>query len=148
MTDRHPPVYLDELGDEELYDDTPEGERSPPARGKHRSPWDDIRCSAEYKSLRRLFLHACATTRNIDGTYGLPCALRDSTDGCPGVIDYNTHFRSPWAPTVDHKIPVRIRPDLILDTTNWQPAHKFCNISRGRTEDDQHAMLGEPSEKW
>jgi 5-methylcytosine-specific restriction endonuclease McrA len=123
----------------DIWDDTPEGDRRPP-RTPRTEP--DVRSSAEYKALRGQFLYACRTKRNPGGTYGLPCWL------CHNPIIYTTHHRSPWAPTVDHVIPVRLRPDLALDVTNWAPAHKHCNQARKRTENDKLRDLGVPSEVW
>jgi 5-methylcytosine-specific restriction endonuclease McrA len=123
----------------DVWDDTPEGDRRPP-RTPRTEP--DVRSSAEYKALRAAFLYRCRTVRNKDGSYGLPCWL------CHESINYLLHYRSPWAPTVDHVIPMRLRPDLALDVTNWAPAHKHCNQACKRKLDDELCNLGVPSEVW
>ena len=131
------PVFADA---EDPWDDTPEGERRP--RPRARRPDAELRHSAEYQALRGQFLFACKTTRNPDGSYGLPCWL------CNKKIDYAMNHRSRLAPTVDHVIPVHLRRDLFLDTGNWKPAHRECNEKRARKMEDELMDLGVPSRKW
>jgi len=114
------------------FDDTPEGEWRPAHKGRDR---DDPRRNNTYRQLRKQFMYRCEAA-------GEPCAL------CGNPINYRQHYRSPWAPTVDHIIPVRQAPELVFDETNWQPAHRHCNESRARKDDDMAAEIGNPSEQW
>jgi 5-methylcytosine-specific restriction endonuclease McrA len=132
----HPDAY-DAL---DPYDDTPEGDWRPPRHA--RDPVDDVRLSHEYRVLRRNFLYQHQCHRNEDGTYGTPCWL------CHKSIDYRTHYRSAFAPQVDHVIPIRLAPERALDTTNWRPAHAHCNKARARRYADEKCEIGIPSESW
>lgn len=53
---------------------------------------------------------------------------------CNKPIDLIAHAADPngkWSWTLDHAIPLSVRPDLALDYENAREAHRSCNSSRG-----------------
>lgn len=58
---------------------------------------------------------------------GAPCWL------CGGTIDYE-RSGEPLSHTVDHAVPVSVRPDLECDMANFRHAHFSCNSGRGNRE--------------
>jgi hypothetical protein len=72
---------------------------------------------------------------------------------CGGALDWDAPPRSPFSPTVDHRLPVSFtrglddetRHDLALDPSLLQPAHYSCNSRKGnrRRHYPQHV-----SRKW
>jgi hypothetical protein len=99
-----------------------------------------IRSSHQYQDAVARFRLECSTHRNNDGTHGAHCWL----DGDP--IDYRLKGPHPLSFSLDHAIPIRERPDLILDPGNFRPSHLDCNCRRGT--DEPALDLGEPSEVW
>ena len=58
-----------------------------------------------------------------------PCWL------CGQPIDYQAAALHPNAFEVDHYLPRRDYPELILEETNFRPSHCSCNRSRGARDD-------------
>ncbi|MFB6950190.1 HNH endonuclease [Streptomyces niveus] len=73
----------------------------------------------------RPYRRLCSTQRS----YGLPCWW------CGGPIRYDITgplaSRHRDAFTLDHLLPVSLRPDLLLDPANARSAHRRCNSARG-----------------
>jgi 5-methylcytosine-specific restriction endonuclease McrA len=66
---------------------------------------------------------------------------------CTQPIDYTIEdTNDPNAFTIEHLHPVSTHPHLVLDLSNWAPAHRHCNSSRG-TNPIQPG-LGTTSENW
>lgn len=65
---------------------------------------------------------------------------------CGQDIDYRLQYGHPQAFELDHVIPVKERPDLLMDRENFAPSHHDCNQIRGT--DAPPLQLGEPSEEW
>jgi 5-methylcytosine-specific restriction endonuclease McrA len=126
----------------DVYDDTSEADGHAPKRSRHWST--QVHKSAEYIALRAQFKAECRTTRNPDGSYGLPCAR------CHDKIDYRLSYPHPKSFTLDHIIPASERPDLALNPGNFRPSHKICNAERGtrHVDDEDDLDLGELSEDW
>lgn len=127
-------------------DDTPESDTA--KRGKKpQSPLavqiQQIRKSSPYKMQTERFKKQCSQKRNSDGTRGARCAL------CGNDINYRIKAPHPDSFSVDHIVPVKLRPDLIMDLNNWQPAHRGCNSAKGDDDDPlAPGSLGVPSEDW
>jgi hypothetical protein len=126
----------------DLYDDVPETEpvRAKPAFAQGRPNTRAIRSSHRYQTMHDQYREQCAVQRNPDGSIGAPCWL----DGEP--INYALRYPHPRSWSLDHAITVADRPDLLLDVTNWRPAHFDCNSYRNQGE--QPGGGGVPSEDW
>jgi hypothetical protein len=127
--------------DDGVYLDTPE--TAPDARTPAQLASAEIRrirSSHQYQDAVARFRLECATHYNEDGTIGARCWL----DGDP--IDYRLRYPHPLSFSMDHAIPVRERPDLMLDPENFRPSHLDCNVRRGT--DDPALDIGEASEIW
>ena len=84
----------------------------------------------QWTEATRPFRAACAATN-------APCAL------CGQPIDYRLTGNHKRAFTVDHII-ARWAGGPPLDPTNWQPAHRTCNSSRGAKETNTHRAMNRP----
>lgn len=134
------------MQEERLLEDTPESDRSG-RRKKPQSPLavqiQQIRKSSPYKAQVEKFRKLCEQKRHSDGTRGARCAL------CGNEISYRIKAPHPDSFSVDHVVPVKLRPDLIMDMNNWQPAHRGCNSAKGDDDDPlAPGCLGTPSEAW
>jgi len=88
--------------------------------------------------------HARRRTRATDHHRGSPSKrgydrawerLRDAKLAADPVCEIQTHCRFPTAATeVDHKIPIRQRPDLRLDWDNLQSACRACHSAKTARE--------------
>ncbi|MSO88038.1 MAG: HNH endonuclease [Acidimicrobiia bacterium] len=71
----------------------------------------------------------------------LPCAL------CRRPIDYSLHRSHRESLTVDHLVPLMLDGSM-FDPTNWQPAHRSCNASKGvKDRNARDAAANEPT-RW
>ena len=124
-----------------IYDDTPESEprikSQLPSNGK---AVRKLRSSKEYQNVREQYLFRAQHHRNPDGTTGECCWL------CGQPIDYRLKFPHPRSWSLDHIIPVKENPALMLNSSNFRSAHLDCNNHR---QSDAPAIdLGTPSEIW
>jgi hypothetical protein len=87
----------------------------------------------KFKKLRAKFRATCART-------GAPCWL------CNGDIDYRLTYPHPFSWSLEHKITVKERPDLLMDVENFAASHYDCNMARGT--DEPTIDIGAPSELW
>lgn len=112
------------------WDDTPEGEgpQGKPSWVKNKVNTRTIRSSSDYKAFWKRIREKAATHRNPDGTVGAPCAI------CGGAIEYWRRHPDQWAWSLQHKIPVARRPDLLLDEGNVESSHWICNTLAGTDE--------------
>lgn len=58
---------------------------------------------------------------------GSVCAI---CRGRRGPIQFGLRPRHPLGPSLDHLIPLSLRPDLALEPSNLQPAHFGCNAGK------------------
>jgi hypothetical protein len=125
----------------DVYNDCPEGEprvRSTlPSKG---AAVRAMRSSLEYQKPRKEFRYRAQHHRNPDGTTGEPCWL------CGQPIDYRLKFPHPRSWSLDHVIPVKENPALMLNQSNWRSSHLDCN--NHRQTDEPPIELGQPSEIW
>lgn len=96
--------------------------------------------SSQFKSMREKFRDDCSRERNADGTTGAPCHL------CSEPIDYRLAYPHPFSWSLDHLVPVKENPALLMDRENFRASHLDCNVGRG--SDAVPLNLGEPSEIW
>jgi hypothetical protein len=125
----------------DVYQDTPE--TAPDVRTPKQLQSSEIRrirSSHQYQDAVARFRLECSTHHNEDGTIGARCWL----DGDP--INYSFRSPHPLSFSLDHAIPIRARPDLILDPGPFRPSHPDCHCRRGT--DEPALDLGEPSEVW
>jgi hypothetical protein len=125
----------------DIYDDCPENEprikSQLPSKG---AAVRALRSSLEYQNVREQFLSRAKAHHNRDGTKGERCWL------CGGAIDYRLRFPHPRSWSLDHAIPVKDNPALMLNASNFRSAHLDCN--NHRQSDAPRIDLGEPSEIW
>ena len=125
----------------DIYDDCPENEPRikstlPSKNGATRA----LRSSKQYQNVREQYLFRAKAHHNPDGTKGEPCWL------CGQPIDYRLRFPHPRSWSLDHVIPVKENPALMLNSSNFRSAHLDCNNHR---QSDAPAIdLGTPSEIW
>lgn len=134
-------MTADEI-DEAAYNDTLE---TAPVLPRSRRSVDaqkarELRDSPEFKRLRKGFREQGARQHNPDGSIGAPCWL-DGSD-----IDYSLKYPHPFSWSLDHAIPVKERPDLLMDVENFRHSHLDCNIGRGT--DEPNIDIGKPTEAW
>lgn len=65
---------------------------------------------------------------------------------CGHRIDLTLDVRDAMSWTLDHAIPLSLRPDLALDPTNHREAHRRCNSARGNRLDQPAPMVN--SREW
>jgi hypothetical protein len=124
-----------------IYDDCPENSpRVQTALGKQTAAIRAFRESKQYKKARNQFRSHAAAHHNPDGSKGEHCWL------CGEPIDYQLRSPHPRSWTLDHAVPVKHRPELMLDPGNFRSAHRECNDYRGT--DAPPIDLGVPSEIW
>jgi hypothetical protein len=100
-----------------------------------------MRESPTFKNLRKKFRDDSSVWRDpATGKQGKPCHL------CGDSIDYRLPYGHPEAFELDHIIPVKDRPDLLLDVNNFGASHHTCNEDKG--SDAAPLKLGECSEIW
>jgi hypothetical protein len=99
-----------------------------------------------------LFLQVASQHREVPR--GVPPAPQRGRELRRAVCHEPINYRLCWPPprsfTVDHREPVRSRPDLALSPANFQPCHARCNRSRAYAADPEEddRGLGIPSENW
>jgi hypothetical protein len=124
-----------------IYDDTPETElkikSQLPSKG---AAVRKLRTSREYQKPCEEFRYRAQHHRNPDGGTGEPCWL------CCEAIDYTLKFPHPRSWLLDHVIPVKDNPALMLNASNWRSAHLDCN--NRRQSDEPRIEMGNPSEIW
>lgn len=124
-----------------IYDDTPES--APRVQSTLPSKYANIRklrSSLEYQNIRKRCLYRAKHHRNKDGTTGEKCWL------CGEAIDYRLKFPHPRSWSLDHAVPVKDNPRLLLHSRNFRSSHLDCN--NHRQSDEPPIELGEPSEAW
>lgn len=50
---------------------------------------------------------------------------------CRRWVDKSLRHPHPWAPQVDHIVPVSVRPELVMVRSNLRLVHRRCNLRRG-----------------
>jgi hypothetical protein len=124
-----------------IYDDTPE---TAPRIRSHLGSKDaaarTLRSSTGYQKAREQYLYRAKHHRNKDGSWGEGCWL------CGQPIDYRLKFPHPRSWSLDHVIPVKDNPALLLNSANFKSAHLDCNNHRQSGEPP--IELGTPSEIW
>jgi 5-methylcytosine-specific restriction endonuclease McrA len=117
-----------------IYDDTPETQPKPTTPTTTRATnIRTIRSSAEYRRTQQKARNHAAQTKQ-------PCWL------CGQPINYQLKHPHPKAWTLDHAIPIKQNPALILQPTNFRSAHWDCNTHRGT--DQPTTTRTQPSENW
>jgi hypothetical protein len=124
-----------------IYDDCPESaprvQSRLPSKG---AAIRKMRSSLEYQKPREEYRFRAQHHRNPDKTTGAPCWL------CGQPIDYRLKFPHPRSWSLDHAVPVKENPALMLNASNFRTAHLDCN--NHRQSDEPPIELGEPSEIW
>lgn len=110
----------------------PREPRREPSKRSRPSGTIQGRNTANYLKLVRLFRADCARKQK-------PCWL------CRQPIDYALHWSEPYAYSTDHIKPLSRFPELAEEITNFAPAHRLCNLSRGNRD---VLDLGTPSRDW
>ena len=124
-----------------IYDDTPEtAPRIQTPLGVKTAAIRAVRESHQYKGARDQYRFRAAAHHNPDGSKGEHCWL------CGEPIDYRLRSPHPRSWSLDHAIPVKEQPALMLNPRNFRSAHRECNDHRGT--DAPRIELGEPSEIW
>jgi len=124
-----------------IWDDTPE--TAPKIKStlpSKKAVTRALRSSLEYQNARAEFLSRAKAPHNPDGTKSEPCWL------CGEPIDYRLKFPHPRSWSLDHVIPLKDNPGLLLNPAGFKSAHLDCNRHRG--SDEPRIELGEPSEVW
>ena len=124
-----------------IWDDTPETapkiQSTLPSKDAAKRA---MRSSKEYQNAREQYKTQAKAHHNPDGTKGEKCWL------CGEAIDYRLKFPHPRSWSLDHVIPVKENPALMLNSSNFRSAHLDCNNHR---QSDAPAIdLGTPSEIW
>jgi hypothetical protein len=65
---------------------------------------------------------------------------------CGQPIDYRLKFPHPRSWSLDHAIPIKDNPALMLNAGNFRSAHYDCNARLGT--DEPPIEMGSPSECW
>jgi hypothetical protein len=65
---------------------------------------------------------------------------------CGQPIDYRLKFPHPRSWSLDHVVPVKENPAMMLNASNWRSAHLDCN--NHRQTDEPPIDLRIPSEVW
>ena len=124
-----------------VYDDTPESapkiQSTLPSKNAAARA---LRTSKEYQIIREQYRSRAKAHHNIDGTKGEHCWL------CGEPIDYGLRFPHPRSWSLDHMVPIKDNPALMLNTSNFRSAHNDCNNHRQSGEPP--IELGTPSEVW
>ena len=106
---------------------------------RHNEPMSEHpgRDSYRYRELKKVFRARCELANT-------PCWL----DGQP--INYALPPNHPESYSLDHRISVAKRPDLLADYNNFAASHLVCNQRRGDGRERRHEpiQIGEPSEEW
>jgi hypothetical protein len=124
-----------------IWDDTPESApKIPSALPSKDAAARQLRSRNEYQRARERFLSRAKTHHNPDGTKGEKCGLF----GQP--IDCRLKFPHPRSWSLDHVIPIKENPALMLNASNWRSSHLDCNTHR--QADEPPIDLGTPSEYW
>ena len=71
----------------------------------------------------------------------MPCAL------CHKPIDYSLNRSHRDSLTVDHVVPL-IHDGPMLEPSNWQPAHRSCNCSKGATDRNNRDAAANKPTRW
>jgi 5-methylcytosine-specific restriction endonuclease McrA len=99
-----------------------------------------LRSSKEYQNVREQYRSRAKAHHNPDGSKGERCWL------CGEAIDYRLRFPHPRSWSLDHAVPIKDNPALMLHPGNFRSAHLDCNNHRG--SDAPRIEMGEPSEIW
>lgn len=111
-----------------IWDDTPE--TAPKIKSKlpsKNAAKRAMRSSSEYKQAREQFKFQAEHHRNRDGTIGEPCWL------CGEPVDYRLKFPHPRSWSLDHAVPIKDSPALMLNPRNFRSSHFDCNNHRSPT---------------
>lgn len=65
---------------------------------------------------------------------------------CGRPIDLSLHYLHPRAWTMDHDIPLSLRPDLWGEPSNLREMHKDCNSQKGKGQRKGPDVKG--SRRW
>jgi hypothetical protein len=123
------------------YSDTPEtAPKIQSALPSKKAAVRKLRSSLEYQNVREQYRSRAKAHHNSDGTKGEPCWL------CGEAIDYRLKFPHPRSWSLDHAIPVKDNPALLLNSSVFRSSHLDCNVHRSTGEPP--IELGEPSEVW
>ena len=93
-------------------------------------------------------IHSTSAWRRLSGQ----CYRRDKAKNaecaiCHRPIDYDAKPSSyDWAYEPDHRLNAKDHPELALEPSNIQPAHRTCN--RRKQGKAGITNLGKPSRKW
>jgi len=120
-----------------IYDDTPETAPKTPTKT---STTRTARTHSDYQKARTQYRQHAKNHHNPNGPKGEPCWI------CGQPIDYTLKFPHPQSWSLDHAIPIKHNPRLMLEPNNFRSAHLHCNNNRGT--DTPAADLGQPSENW
>jgi hypothetical protein len=124
-----------------IYDETPETEPRVQSRlPSKNAAIRQLRSSLEYQNVREQYRSRAKAHHNKDGTKGEHCWL------CGEAIDYRLKFPHPRSWSLDHAVPIKDNPSLMLNASNFRSAHLDCN--NHRQSDAPRIDLGEPSEIW
>ncbi|MGW6255426.1 HNH endonuclease [Streptomyces sp. NPDC055085] len=66
---------------------------------------------------------------------------------CSKPIDMSLPHNDQWSWTLDHIIPLALRPDLAEEISNVLPAHRHCNSSKGKKVHSDKTMP-RSSRRW
>src|ERR1043165_978243 len=64
---------------------------------------------------------------------------------CHAPIPTDVHHTHPLAYTADHVVPMALAPWLAEDMQNLRPAHRICNLRKGKNPNSRIAKF---SRKW
>ncbi|MGW0682887.1 HNH endonuclease [Streptomyces sp. NPDC002754] len=64
---------------------------------------------------------------------------------CGAPIPTGVHHTDPLAYTADHVVPMALAPWLAEDIENLRPAHRICNLRKGKNPNSRNRKF---SRKW
>ena len=115
---------------------------SPIRRGNPRSSRGEGSTIATRRDSGHKWLTLTRPYRLAWATVAKPCAL------CHEAINYSLHASHRESLTVDHIVPL-MHNGPMFDPTNWQPAHRSCNASKGVLDRNaRDKQLGQAHHSW